>query len=133
MTEEIADPAAWRWPHFSPDELRCKGDGTLRMSASFLDRLEKLRVAYGKPLVITSAYRSPEYNQKVAETGADGPHTTGHAVDIATSGQDALLILQLALGLGFTGFGLNQKGMSRFIHLDDLARPDFPRPALWTY
>jgi hypothetical protein len=71
----------------------------------------------------------------VSTTGFDGPHTTGKAADILVYGEDALLLLKLALARGFTGIGISQKGdiHSRFIHLDILAQPDYPRPFLWSY
>ena len=34
----------------------------------------------------------------------------------------------------FTGVGINQKGSSRFIHLDQLHEKDgYPRPTIWSY
>ncbi len=127
-------PIDWRWPNFRPDEFRCKGSGRLVIVPGFMDRLQALRVAYGRPMVITSGYRSPDYNVRVSSTGPGGPHTTGRAVDVAVRGADALELLQLALSHGFTGIGVQQKGQDRFIHLDDLdARTDRPRPWIWSY
>jgi len=37
----------------------------------------------------------------------------------------------LALELGFTGIGVQQKGTGRFPHLDTLEEP--PRPNVWSY
>lgn len=59
---------------------------------------------------------------------ADGTHSRGIAVDIAISGADALRLLDLALELGFTGVGVQQKGEGRFLHLD--TRDTL---ALWSY
>lgn len=130
MTAHISD----RWPNFSEDELACKGDGTLSMNCAFMDRLQALRDAYGKPMIVTSGYRSPEYNATISKTGTDGPHTTGRAVDIAIRGREAYVLLSLAIELGFTGIGVSQKGEARFLHLDDLtAEEGFPRPWIWSY
>ena len=127
-------PGDWRWPHFKPSELACKGDGKLLIVPAFLDRLEHLRAEFGRPLAITSGYRSPAYNARVAATGTDGPHTTGRALDLLVRGADALDLLAIARGLGFTGFGIAQKGAVRYLHLDDLpAAPGRPRPWLWSY
>ena len=50
------------------------------------------------------------------------------------SREDALKLLELAIKLGFTGFGINQKGSSRFIHLDTLENSSArPRPTIWSY
>jgi uncharacterized protein YcbK (DUF882 family) len=124
----------WRWPHFKPAELQCKGDGKLLIVPAFMDRLERLRAEVGQRLAITSGYRSPAYNARVAATGTDGPHTTGRAVDILVRGADALDLLVVARGLGFTGFGIAQKGAVRYLHLDDLpGAAGQPRPWMWSY
>lgn len=121
--------------HFSLNELKCKcGCGRMELSPAFLAKLEELRVAYGKPMIITSGFRCPRYNALISATGDTGPHTVG-AVDIAIAGPDAYTLLQLAMLIGFSGIGLRQKGPfpSRFIHLDDLPPTTHPRPRVWTY
>lgn len=103
------------------------------MEASFLYRLEKLRKRLGMPLIVTSAYRCADHNAKVSKTGKTGPHTTGQAVDLLISGEDAYRIVKVATKLGFTGIGVSQKGTwsSRFIHVDDIA--GIGRPRIWSY
>jgi zinc D-Ala-D-Ala carboxypeptidase len=104
------------------------------MSPAFMDSLEQLRSAYGKPMPITSGYRCPKHNAAVSNTGGDGPHTTGRAADIGVRGSDAKRLLSEALKLGFTGIGINQKGNARFIHVDDLPNgATCPRPTVWSY
>jgi hypothetical protein len=128
------NPADWPWsPEFTPAEMACKGSGQVKVSVAFMDRLHRLRKAYGKPMRITSGYRSPAHNMKVSSTGANGPHTTGRAVDIAVARGDAYEVSRLAFLHGFTGIGWQQKGASRFVHLDDLANGEHPRPAVWSY
>ncbi len=137
-----ADLSEWRWPHFSPRELAERsskwdeGRSPLRIDVHFLDRLEALRMAFAKPLVVTSGYRSPEYNRRVSGTGPSGPHTTGRAVDIGIYGRAAFVLLDASLAHGFSGIGLQQKGpvSSRFIHLDDLPNSQTrKRPWIWSY
>jgi len=103
----------------------------------FMEKIETLRVLYGKPLTVTSAARCPEYNASVSSTGAKGPHTTGRAIDFGISGYDAHKLLSLALSMPhFTGIGVAQKGphKERFIHLDTLENsPNSPRPWVWSY
>lgn len=118
------------WAHFTRSELQCRcGCGTLRMDPDFMERVESLRLAYGKPLYVTSGYRCPEHNEKASKTGRTGPHTTGKAVDFAVSGPDARLLIGVAVALGFEGIGVAQKGPhpSRFIHLDMLGE------RIWSY
>jgi len=120
--------------HFSRAELQCHcGCGQCRMDTIFMTRLEQLRVAFGKPMRLSSAYRCPDYNERISKTGRTGPHTTGRAVDVLVSGEDAYRLVQLALEHGFTGIGISQKGAheNRFIHLDDMEGKT--RPWVWSY
>ena len=100
----------------------------------FMDKLERLRVQFDKPMPINSAARCSKWNALVSQTGDDGPHTTGRAVDIGVRGADALLLIVLAARSGFTGVGVQQKNGKRFVHLDDLPNSaSQPRPHIWTY
>ena len=125
------------WPHFSETELTCHcGCNRQEMVPVFMEKLETLRVAYGKPLPINSGFRCPMHNAQASQTGLSGPHTTGKAVDILVSGEDTYHLLGLAIKLGFTGIGLSQRGAhnSRFLHLDMIEPgPGRPRPFVWTY
>ncbi len=126
----------WPWPNFTPSEMCCRGNGSIVVVPSFMDRLQGLRDILGRPLKISSGYRSPEHNAKVSNTGRDGPHTTGMATDILAYGGNAHDILRLAMVAGFSGIGIQQKGPlnRRFIHLDTLsAIRDGARPNLWSY
>ena len=121
-------------PHFRMSELACRcGCGGLPKQ-DFMDKVEKLRDRLGFPLTVTSAYRCPEYNNRVSGTGRSGPHTTGRAIDLGVSHGRALEALRMALAAGFTGFGIKQHGQGRFIHLDDLPNAEGqPRPHIWSY
>jgi zinc D-Ala-D-Ala carboxypeptidase len=120
--------------YFTIEEFACKHCGRVVMDGAFLEDVDQMRGLFGKPLVVTSGYRCPDHNAAVSSTGRTGPHTTGHAADFAVSHADALQLVRLALVIGFTGIGVNQKGTGRFIHLDDLPNaPGQPRPTLWSY
>lgn len=121
--------------YFSVVEFECRcGCGRAPMDNEFLERLDAVRGAYGKPLAVTSGYRCPSYNAKVSGTGMTGPHTTGKAADLAVARGDAYKLLGIALRYGFTGIGVQQKGAARFLHLDTLTdAPGQPRPTLWSY
>jgi hypothetical protein len=55
-------------------------------------------------------------------------------VDPDVMGEDALRLTVLGYELGFTGFGWRQKGLGRFIHLDDLSgTTSRPRSWAWSY
>lgn len=127
------------WPHFSELELACRCGRTTcpvhGMSPAFMSRLERLRTQLKIVLPISSGYRCPEHNQAVSNTGMHGPHTQGRAVDIHIFGSNVVRVISLAIAFGFSGFGLHQRGplRMRFVHLDDLRLPNYPRPRFWTY
>jgi uncharacterized protein YcbK (DUF882 family) len=125
--------------HFTDDELRCKcGCGELELGQEFMDfmvKVEAVRVAYDKPLKVSSGYRCPQHNNAISNTGLNGPHTRG-AIDFAILGGDANRLLNHITNVGFSGIGIKQLGPHgrRFIHLDDLTpSPSRPRPWVWSY
>ena len=72
----------WRWKHFSPAEIACRGTGSIRVHEEALDRLQALRERLGKPLIVLSAYRSVQHNRAIG--GAPrSKHHDGTAFDIA--------------------------------------------------
>ena len=127
------------WKYFSLEELKCKcgqcGSTGIEMDNDFMERLIELRKECGFAFPVSSGYRCPKHNAAVSKTSFDGPHTTGKTIDILISGSNAYLLVKKALIHGFTGIGINQKGEhgKRFIHLDTLETPDYPRPAIWSY
>jgi len=127
----------WRWPNFTPDEMACQHCGAKNMDPEFMDQLQALRDAYGRPMAVSSAYRCPDHpieDDKDPEDEIESPHETGRCVDVLCSHLDAYELLGLALEMGFTGIGVNQRGDSRFLHLDTLEDgPRRPRPHVWSY
>lgn len=124
--------------YFKLSEFACKGGtccgGRNLIDHAFVAELDELRHRCGFPFVISSGYRCPIHNSRVSSTGQSGPHTTGKAADIAVSHANAHKLLKLALDMNFTGIGVQQKGGSRFIHIDNLPNSaGQPRPTVWSY
>ena len=120
--------------NFTPAELACKCGCGFMPAPDFMARVQRLRDAVGFALPVSSAARCPEHNAKVSHTGRTGPHTTGRAIDLKVSHEKAFAVVCEAVRLGFTGIGVNQKGDSRFVHVDDLPNaPGQPRPTVWSY
>ena len=123
------------WKYFSEKELKCKGTGECLMDSAFMEKLVTLREEFNKPIILTSAYRSPTYNVKIG--GAENsPHVFGRAVDIQCLGSEDYEIIRLGIKHGMTGIGVAQRGnrVSRFIHLDDMVNTDIHRrPWIWSY
>lgn len=121
------------YTNFSAEEFDCQHTGENAMQPTFMARLQALRTEYGKPMIITSGYRSRQHPIEAAKQTI-GPHTTGRACDVLVAGEDALTLLCLAVKHGFTAVGVKQKGSSRFLHLDDLTVADgYARPTIWSY
>jgi len=107
--------SAWRWKNFSPSEIACRGTGQLKLHPEALDKLQALRDRLGKPLILRSAYRSPEHNRRVG--GApQSKHMEGTAFDISMSNHDPVTFEAAAREVGFLGFGYYPR--SGFIHID---------------
>jgi hypothetical protein len=105
----------WRWPNFSPAEIACRGTGKLLINELALDKLQALRDRLGKPLIVRSAYRSPEHNRAVG--GAKrSKHMEGAAFDIAMSNHNPVAFEEAARAVGFLGFGFYPR--SGFMHID---------------
>jgi hypothetical protein len=105
----------WRWPNFSPAEIACRGSGQLKLHPAALDTLQALRDRLGKPLIVRSAYRSPEHNRAVG--GATrSKHMEGTAFDIAMANHDPASFEAAARAVGFLGFGYYPR--SGFMHVD---------------
>lgn len=118
----------WRWPHFTPDEMRCRKCSSLPpMTKEFtelMDWLETIRDHYGKPMPVSSGYRCPKH-----DTSA-GRHCRA-AVDIKVHHLSAFELIYTATYFGAYGLGIKQHGEvgDRFIHLDILSDLE----AVWTY
>jgi len=124
--------AKWdQYSNFSKIEFDCQRTGENNMQHDFMMKLQALRTEFGKPLIITSGFRSVKHSIEAKKNKA-GAHTTGLAVDLGVNRKDAYEVLKLAFELGFTGIGVNQKGNARFIHLD-ISQGDFMRPTIWSY
>ena len=94
-----APASAWRWPSFSPQEIACRGTGKLMVDERAMDMLQALRDEIGKPMILNSAYRSPEHNRAVG--GATrSKHLDGAAFDIAMANHDPVAFEAAAREIG---------------------------------
>ncbi len=114
-----------------PAEIACRGTGKLLVHEAALDRLQALRNRLCKPLIVRSAYRSPEHNRAVG--GATrSKHMEGTGFDIAMSNHDPAAFEAAAREAGFLGFGFYPR--SDFMHIDLGPKREWgerfpPRPA----
>lgn len=76
------DGNAWVSANFKIKEFACK-DGTdvIWVTEELVEVLQTIRNHFGKPVIINSAYRTPEHNEKVGGTKYSH-HMLGEAADI---------------------------------------------------
>jgi uncharacterized protein YcbK (DUF882 family) len=98
-----------------PAEIACRGTGKLLVNEPALDKLQALRDRLGKPLIVRSAYRSPEHYRAAGGARAS-KHLDGVAIDIALANHDPVAFETAAREIGFLGFGFYPR--SGFIHVD---------------
>ena len=97
------------------------------MNAETLKKLNLAREDAAIPFVITSAYRSKEWDKSKGRSGT-GAHTLGRAVDIrCKSSKNKYKILIALLDAGFNRIGIS----ASFIHADD--SPNHEQQVIWTY
>jgi len=114
--------------HFSKQEMACKcrrpNCDAKPMSQLFMQKLEALRVAWGIPLIPTSAARCRFWNEKKGGS-PKSQHLLGKAADFwFDNSSDLLAFVELAEKLGFGGVGAGE----HLVHVD--TRNGFAR---WTY
>ena len=113
------------WSEF--DQPNLSGSGAKYMSADFIHKLDAIRKDVGFPLIITSGYRSPEYNAKVGGV-ANSSHIKGLAADISAITNDMRFeIAKSAIRNGITRIGWG----NTFIHLD--VDKDKSQEVVWGY
>ena len=97
------------------------------MDQTLMNRLDRARELAGIPFVLTSAYRSTEWDRGKGRSGT-GAHTIGVAVDIrCNTSRNRFLIVQALLHVGFRRIGI----ADNFIHVDGSAEHD--DMVIWTY
>lgn len=102
--------------NFKVSEFACKdGSDTIFINPGLVTVLQKIRDHFGKPVIITSAYRNDTYNKKVG--GADySQHKYGAAADIFIIGVSPATIAAYVETImpNTGGIGI----YSSFVHVD---------------
>ena len=131
----LVKPDQWRWPKFTPEEIADSTTGAIRIDPDFLDWLSDVRRIFDQPMIVTSAYRTPQHQESISGLRT-GSHVDGQAADIHVFGESAHKLLRVASGMGVLGIGVQQTGVrrSRYLHLDRWTKaPAGVRPTVWSY
>ena len=104
--------------HFKVKEFACKdGSDAVLIAPRLVMVLQSIRSRFGVPVVIHSAYRTPQYNKQVGGA-AHSQHCYGTAADISVRGKTPAAVAAYARELmpDWGGVGVySQKG---FTHID---------------
>ena len=118
------------WTDFAPefeasefDEKTPGGEGTGEkfMDMEFVGKLHLMRKILGRPVVVTSGYRSEAHDAEVCRSAGKpvfrpNAHVNGHAADVACVGaRERFEVVKAALAVGITRIGVDAK----HVHLDD--------------
>jgi uncharacterized protein YcbK (DUF882 family) len=107
----------------SPD---IQGSGQL-MDSKLLKMLDKARDIYGKPIHITSGYRTEAHNRNVGGVSGSS-HLKGLAADMACiASSDRYKLLCALIEVGFNRIGVAKS----FIHVD--VDKNKSKNVIWTY
>ena len=112
----------------SPDK---EGSGEM-MDEAFMQKLDLARDIYGHPMIITSGFRTIDYNRMLINKGykakKNSSHLLGYAADIhCDSSRKRYLLIEALLDAGFTRIGIAES----FIHVD--SDPEKDNLVIWTY
>ena len=82
--------AHFRIKEFAQKDGRCD---KILIDSELIEALEDVRVHFNAPVIITSGYRTPEYNAKIGGV-KNSQHTKGAAADIKVKGVPANKVQQ---------------------------------------
>lgn len=104
--------------HFKVREFAC-GDGSdaVLVAPRLVMVLQSIRSHFGVPVVIHSAYRTPQYNAKV-DGVAHSQHCYGTAADITVKGQKPEAVAAYARQLMPDWGGVGIYSQQGFTHID---------------
>ena len=104
-------------PHFKVREFACSdGSDVVFVAPSLVDILEAIRVHFGRPVTVTSGYRTVSYNAGLKNSSKKSQHCNGLAADIQVEGHTPVEVYNYACSLlgNHGGVGI----YNTFVHVD---------------
>ena len=106
-------------PSFHVREFACKdGSDTVLIDTALVALLQRIRNWAGKPVRITSGYRTPSHNAKIGGA-ANSYHIKGRAADIVIDGKSIAAVAAFAEAIGVGGVERNED--TNYVHIDTRA------------
>lgn len=106
--------------HFAAREFVCRDGSFFPMDRALTDLLQQLRDRLGRPVRVTSGYRSPAYNTQIGGA-ANSMHLYGRAADIQADGVRPEAVAALAESLMPDRGGIGLYVGQGFVHVDTRA------------
>lgn len=106
--------------NFKAKEFDCKCGKYCRVTVidySLVEKLQKIRNHFNKPVIINSGYRCAQHNRNVGGASRS-QHLFGKAADIVVQGVEPELVAKYAEAIGFKGIGRYKT----FTHVDVRAK-----------
>lgn len=103
--------------HFRVYEFACTdGSAPVFISQTLVELLENIRVHFGRPVTITSGYRTVSYNASLKNSSKKSQHCNGLAADIKVEGHTPKEVYDYACSLlgDHGGVGI----YNTFVHVD---------------
>ena len=103
--------------HFKVREFACSdGSDIVFVSPTLVDILEAIRVHFGRPVTVTSGYRTISYNATLKNSSKKSQHCNGLAADIKVEGHTPKEVYDYACSLlgDHGGVGI----YNTFVHVD---------------
>lgn len=107
--------------HFQVKEFACHdGSDYVPIDIDLAFKLEDIRQHFGKPITVTSGYRTESYNRSIGGTSSSY-HCKGRAFDIVVKGVSPYDVAHYAQGLWINGIGCYYD--DGFVHIDSRKEP----------
>lgn len=98
--------------HFAFREFKSPGNGWIKLDRELVRGLEEYRDEVGGPVVVTSGYRDPKYNQSIGSP-YNSQHVYGNAADV----QPKLKLKEVKRLRRFSGIGV-VRSTELVLHMD---------------
>lgn len=113
--------------HFKLKEFKCNDNSrVVVLNAELVQVLESMRAHFGKPITITSGYRTVQYNSTLKNSSPNSQHTHGNAADIKITDVTPLTAYNYLCNAYPSKYGIGI--YDTFVHVD--VRPNKSR---WDY